>query len=151
MRRVGFKRRRTNGRKRPAQRKVRFGEDSVGTVATSETIYTHQAGANACTLTSIHLDLGVTALDPDQWIRYVLMHVPDGYNTPSAVASGDFDAEPAESILIAGQLNSANLQDHKWCRISKKFAEGDQLVLQSINSAADPVNLSYMCEFSILG
>ena len=152
MQRLGFKRRRVFIKpKRPSQRRVAFYEEEVGVNQSSITLYAVPSDGSPVTLTNMRLDIGGTVLPTNDYIRYALVVLPENYafNTDPINSNTTNIVEPAEAVVLAGQLNSINLQDHKWARISRKLREGDSLVLLTVGSSGN-LQCSVQFECTIL-
>ena len=122
-------------------------------IGTQQVAYTWTA-AEACTVKSIRLDAGATAITatPDTNVAYVLVRVPEGYNanniTYPALAADMYN--PTELVLISGVLTDGSAEDHKSNFIGRKMKAGDRLALIFYNAGGAAVTVSFEINFSVL-
>ena len=138
--------------KRNAERVIRAGFSNIAT-GTQQIAYTWTA-TEACTVKSIRLDAGATAITatPDTNVAYVLVRVPEGYNantiTYPALAADMYN--PTDLVLISGVITDGAVEDRKSNFIGRKMKAGDRLALIFYNAGAASVTVSFEINFSVL-
>ena len=147
-----FSRRFISKPKRNTERVIRAGFSNIAT-GTQQVAYTWTA-TDACTVKSIRLDAGATAITatPDTNVAYVLVRVPEGYNAntityPALVADL---YNPTDLVLISGVLTDGTVEDHKTNFIGRKMKAGDRLALIFYSGGAASVTISFEINFSVL-
>ena len=144
--------------KRNSERIVRAASSSVN-ANTQQTAYTYTA-TQACTVKSIKLDVGITAviggLTADgSNLPYALVVVREGYeaNALNYPALTDDLYNPTMDVLMSGVITSSGVEDHKFNMIGRKLKRGDRLCLivtyrpTDVSTAAI---VSFEMNFSIL-
>ncbi len=140
--------------KRNAERVIRGGVSAVG-VNTQQTAYTYTA-AEACTVKSIKLDIGMTAGQEFATtnVPYVVVVVREGYNANSIVwpAINTDLYNPTMDVLISGVLTDGGVEDHKYNAIGRKLKAGDRLCLLYYAVLTDGSNatVTFEMNFSVL-
>ena len=139
--------------KRNAERVIRAASSAV-TVGTQQTAYTYTA-AQACTVKSIKLDLGMTLGDVGTTtVPYALVVVREGYdaNTLNYPAIGNDLYNPTMDVLISGILTDGGIEDHKYNAIGRKLKKNDRICLIVYASAgsAGAVVVAFEMSFSVL-
>ena len=147
-----FSRRFISKPKRNTERVIRAGFSNIA-AGTQQVAYTWTA-TDACTVKSIRLDAGATAITatPDTNVAYVLVRVPEGYNAntityPALVADL---YNPTDLVLISGVLTDGTVEDHKTNFIGRKMKAGDRLALIFYSGGAASVTISFEINFSVL-
>ena len=138
--------------KRNAERIIRAG-GSLVSVATQQIAYTWTA-AEACTIKSIKLDVGVSESQLPDSIQIPMFwsESQKGYNantmTYPAITTDLYN--PTDLVLISGIITNGSSEDQKYNSIGRKMKTGDRMALIFFNSSADNVYVVFEMNFTVL-